>query len=1024
MNRNNLMYLIVDFAFSSDILHLMKNYLGKRTLAVTSVLFFLCSVIGNATIAENSNVKLDVSFTTQASFPMSDLLNLIPGPGENSTKKIEDYLTSLQNNAIRITNKTTGNIRVKLRIQAQLSGYSSDWLADIKTNSYISLAAGATEVIDSKPKIEQYNAQNYSNINQSSLEDYVKRNFVNAGNAVLPSVTVLYRAELLDESGNSLSPAVVVQESISQPYETGQIALMSPYHNQIIGADSPPFFQWSPLKVRTYVDINYSIKIWKMELGEAVDSAKARRPVVDKSLMNMTSMVYPPDSDSLKPDTSYVWCVTAVDGLGKKIGLYSDVQQNYIFIVEPVPFVDIMQPYSDISGVPFDIRWSSVKGAYKYEVWIDKETSFGDPLKYIVDNTSVKVENMDFFEPGKTYYMKIRSLDANGNLWGKDFDRIPVKQFVFSQAIELRNPPDRMILNLLPPEFTWTPLSSVTNYQVDIAKDRGFSMEAKSLITPGSDSNLQNADYFFEPETQYFWRVKGLRSSRDWGKPSVIYSFSGPMLPLPTVVSPKDTALTSFFPEFNFTTVPWAEKYQVLVSMERGNWANAVVISTERSGVKYPSTEAAIKYAKQYFWKVIPINNAGKTYNKSSDIAGFTGPAVPPLTLVAPINDLLPSFEINFKWNPVEGAARYKLILAQDPGLNNHVFDVMTERTEQVFNNVPKRLDFDTTYYWGVQAYDSEGRNYGDQSVAANIKTPPKELAKIQGTDIVSPIDERLPVLAVSFRWLGISTATEYKLKIGRDSKLSDMPNFNHTVTGKNEATNEEIGLRLDQGVTYFWQVQAFKSHEKIGDASRIGKFSTPIYKVKLSGPLEVEVPETEVRFVWEPIAGAAKYRVIYSKDPTLVAGVRTGMSERPELVIDDLEKGKYYAWAVQALDRENSAYGQRSDIGRFSVARRIEQPPMIPTGNLGVSGNLNLPGGPTGNAKPSENVIAPIVFAGVDDINGFVDYLYSNSFIDVNYKEKMKIKSLKHNGSTNIPKSLLDLIMTGKLTISVSEKP
>ncbi|HAR62175.1 MAG: hypothetical protein DKM50_03350 [Candidatus Margulisiibacteriota bacterium] len=820
--------------------------------------------------------------------------------------------------SIRIVNNSEADKSFKIRIQVFTSSLGSEPILDatsVPQSFPIQIAAGGSRIIKNTD-LEMNNSSQFTHkITNKDMKDRVNsrygKNILTEYDGMMPPETFVYKIYLFDSNSQDDAALALAstEESIYQPHEKGNIDIITPGEGSIVSIDNPyPTFVWQRLNVRSGVDVKYNIKIWKVKPDENPNIALSGRPILDDTVENSNKYDYPGTAERLEPDTTYVWRIHATDGLGYTIGKVGNSVDS-TFKMSPIEPARLSEPTSEISSVPFQMKWSEVAGAAHYDVYIDKDVSFGSSKIFKgVKVTELAQEDATYYLPGTKYYWYVQAYDDSGKKWGKKSE---TGSFLFNQEIMLKTPVAVTILNV-PPEFSWSELSGASSYLLEIDKTELFQ-KPDAFKCEGTTFTPDN--YIFDPEATYFWRVKAIGSNgKQIGSVSQRSFFKMPDLPVPSLISPMDTNVLSDLPEFSFRSVNWADNYIVQISSDIANWTNAIAINTIRAAVQYPENQPALKPGKTYYWRVIPIDEKGKSYSKFSEIGSFRGKEIPKISLISPVNAELESPIVSFIWNGIEGASKYKLLISEDAGLSSAKrFEV--NGTSYTLEQ-KEALKQGTSYYWAVAASDVNGLPYGDTSNPAIFKLVSHDNNSFSGVEMLSPINETLSGVSVTFKWLSIPSVNEYVIAIGKSEDLSDATKYK---VNDNSITNEALKLELAMDTQYYWQVQGTGKAGVIGGPSKIGKFRVPMVKLELLSPLNLALDNNDISFSWKEYPGARKYLLQYSNDEKF-STFKEEQCESNKATIKGLEYNKEYFWRVQPLDLKGEPNGAMSVSGKFSI--------------------------------------------------------------------------------------------------------
>ncbi len=188
-------------------------------------------------------------------------------------------------------------------------------------------------------------------------------------------------------------------------------------------------------------------------------------------------------------------------------------------------------------------------------------------------------------------------------------------------------------------------------------------------------------------------------------------------------------------------------------------------------------------------------------------------PAIDAPILVSPGSGTDADNPITFSWNPVEGAASYRIRV--DDSANFGSPAVNTSVTDTRFTAAG--LAAGRLYYWKVQAVNGAGAKSAWSTVwtvQINPAPPPTLIAPDEGA-----VTGSQPV----FTWEPLAGAEKYQIRI------STRPDFSSTASkAKIEATSYQPSSPLAGGRLYYWRVRARDTSGVWGEWSETRTFSVP----------------------------------------------------------------------------------------------------------------------------------------------------------------------------------------------------
>jgi hypothetical protein len=348
--------------------------------------------------------------------------------------------------------------------------------------------------------------------------------------------------------------------------------------------------------------------------------------------------------------------------------------------------------------------------------------------------------------------------------------------------------------------------------------------ERLNLVMPPNDAGVDTSIYRSIPP--FFW---------DW-----------------PVLSPWSGAIITAYLDPLFTTV--AETYNLSCS------------STPTPVTNYAQTAHAwvddFLGDNTYYWRVRPCYRIGTTnyYGAWSQGWRFEREGFVPETLSASVTFATPAFS----WDMVEGAESYDLQVDDDPSFGSTAININTRQNSYT----PQSTLANGQYYWRVRVRRN-GSVINDwtinQSFILNLPTPDgltPESGSIVGraptlcwNPLVKASDSApdIPVLA----------AWKYRVQVSKD------PNFSaifDTIDTEQSCWTPKKGY--DDGA-YYWRVAMIDGNAKLGNYCAPQTFTKQYRRTKLVSPLSGSVIAETPTFIWEPVDGAAKYKLEVSQYPT-----------------------------------------------------------------------------------------------------------------------------------------------------------
>jgi hypothetical protein len=207
----------------------------------------------------------------------------------------------------------------------------------------------------------------------------------------------------------------------------------------------------------------------------------------------------------------------------------------------------------------------------------------------------------------------------------------------------------------------------------------------------------------------------------------------------------------------------------------------------------------SLEHSTEYFMRVHAVNGT-TSISPWSDVRTFTtgAAAFQAPALVSPDNTAT-GISVNplLRWNKSTGATHYGVEVSKNSNLSSPV--VNESNIGDVDEYQLSNLDFNSTYYWRITAYDgvnSEGSAiWSFTTVIAELPDKPVLTEPRNGTTGIGA--------SVDFSWSDV--APEYRLKIYQNSNF-ETPVYNELLE------ESDVAVQLSEGNRYDWEVIAINS--------------------------------------------------------------------------------------------------------------------------------------------------------------------------------------------------------------------
>lgn len=355
----------------------------------------------------------------------------------------------------------------------------------------------------------------------------------------------------------------------------------------------------------------------------------------------------------------------------------------------------------------------------------------------------------------------------------------------------------------------------------------------------------------------------------------VVPTLAADVPPAPTIIGPDNGVIVkavgsgvnvvlappAAIPEFSWQAVPGATNYRIQFAKDIGFTNNLLDFYTNLT--HFIPTNALQFSDGAWFWRVRvespTIGNYSEVPNHRSFTRQWASPENIP-TLASPANGALIEFfnAPTFSWQPVVGAARYRLEIATT---DNFTQPTPYETIATTFQPTTKLAN--GTYYWRVIPLDPANRN-GTPSASRSFlmyygKGPGGGgvLNTDRVPDLITPENNSFPTFTPTFSWTAVEGAQFYRLEYSTDpnilTNIVRIDTSNTTYTPANALPNDK---------NYYWHVRAH-SDLSVSDWSPTWTFQKqwyiePVLLTPTNNFQNIRIPT----FSWTPVPGAAYYRI------------------------------------------------------------------------------------------------------------------------------------------------------------------
>ena len=348
------------------------------------------------------------------------------------------------------------------------------------------------------------------------------------------------------------------------------------------------------------------------------------------------------------------------------------------------------------------------------------------------------------------------------------------------------------------PSYHWKKVDSILSYTLQVSLTNNFD----SLIV----QQTAIVDTFYissnplQYNTQYFWRVASIDTLNNTIWSNVWHFRTVDSVPpsAPNLLSPTNNSSgVSLNPALHWNSISSALAYNLQVSTTE-DFSNLII---NQIGLAEPFyLTSSLAYSSTYYWRVAATNSTGSS--GWSEVWNFTtslAPSVAPV-LISPLNNSIDlPLSNTLAWEQIQNATGYNLEVSLNPYFTQLVasLDNYANTSFEV-----EGLNYSTTYYWRVRAYNEGGASpWSLVFQFATYNAAP--LAPV----LAYPLNGEIGVSAQpNFIWYPSLNAMHYTLQV---SLNIDFDEENIVYDAANIQTTVHQSSALELNALYYWRVRA-----------------------------------------------------------------------------------------------------------------------------------------------------------------------------------------------------------------------
>jgi len=170
---------------------------------------------------------------------------------------------------------------------------------------------------------------------------------------------------------------------------------------------------------------------------------------------------------------------------------------SFTVVSKPV----LKTPANNTTGTELDLNltWEKITGIVKYNIQLDTDPDFTDPLLFETGVETYEINNLIF---GTTYYWRVNARHAGGTSdWSSPFN------FTTLNCVTLKAPANNAIDVTRLPRYEWIEILGAEKYMVELDKSPDFTNPEVKI----SESNMFQQMFLLDKEETFFWRVRAIQ---------------------------------------------------------------------------------------------------------------------------------------------------------------------------------------------------------------------------------------------------------------------------------------------------------------------------------------------------------------------------------------------------------------------------------------------------------------------------------------------------------------------------------
>lgn len=356
------------------------------------------------------------------------------------------------------------------------------------------------------------------------------------------------------------------------------------------------------------------------------------------------------------------------------------------------------------------VDFTSVAGAFKYEIQFDTSSSFTNPLIVYTTYSAGNAHNLLY---GKQYYWRVRAIGANNvtsawsSVWSFTVIEKPIPLFPLQNYTQVN----------VTPIFKWQKITGSSGYIIEVDTVSDFTSPFLTTASTG-DVDEQAISLFYYNKT-YYWRIAAFHSAdtSDWSDVISFTSRAYPALQKPTNASVDVIPTVSLQFKAIWGSTQYQYQYSTDSTFSTYTQINVPLANQTIINPNNPNTRDTVvivradtfPFGETIYWRARALN--------SKDISlwspHFEMSVIPGVkTLFNPaqgatINTTKPTF----KWRKIAEVLQYELQYSTDLNFLSNVVSVFVPHPNVIHDtvsySVTTHLQESTVYHWRVRAINT-----------------------------------------------------------------------------------------------------------------------------------------------------------------------------------------------------------------------------------------------------------------------------------------------------------------------------